>query len=179
MRQVFQTKFGGPDVPVEEQGDCMQAALATLLGIPLQEAFDFRRATAEQKRPTGWWTAFIEWCHERGWHPLILTAPLPGVLGMAGVQSHRLFNADGRPLGHQVVVRGTEVVHDPGAPFGEERYEIDRGEDGTEAPEYWYLVPFDPVPGDPLPALPHHPRIAPPDLIASTARPAGAEEVKP
>ena len=121
MRRVFQTKFGGPDAPVEEQGDCMQASLATLLGIPLEEAFDFRKATAEQKRPTGWWTAFIGWCHERGWHPLILTQPLPGVLGMAGVQSHRLFDADGRPLGHQVVVRGTEVVHDPAAPFGEER----------------------------------------------------------
>ena len=158
-RRVFQTKFGGPDSPLEEQGDCMQASLATLLGISLEEAFDFRRATAEQKRPTGWWYAYIDWCRERGLYPLILTHPLPGVLGMAGVKSHRISNG-----GHQVVVRGVEVVHDPGAPFGEESYESDLGESGEEMPEFWYLLPLDPASAPPLTSLPSQPRIIAPPL---------------
>lgn len=171
-RRVFQTKFGGPDAPVEEQGDCMQAALATLLGIPLEEAFDFRKATAEQKRPAGWWYAFMDWCHERGLYPLISRQPLP-VIGLAGVESHRLVDANGRALGHMVVARGREVVHDPGAPFGEESYAIDRGEGGQDEPEYWYLLPRDPVPHDPIPGLPHRPHIAPPDLTLQEASDVG------
>ena len=165
-RRVWQTKFGGPDAPIEEQGDCMQAALATLLGISLSDAFDFRAAKAEQVRPTGWWYAYIDWCAARGWRPVILTHPLPGVLGMAGVASHRLFADDGRARGHMVVIRGNEVVHDPGAPFGEESYELDHGEDGSEAAEYWYLLPLDPARGATmLESLPGKPRIAAPALI--------------
>lgn len=156
MRRVYQTKFGGPDVPWDEQGDCMQAALATLLGIPLEEAFDFKRANYTQHHGEAyWWTQFVRWCGARNLYPLILNHAVPAY-GLAGVVSHRLFADDGTPLGHQVVTFNREVVHDPGAPFGEESYEADRDDTGEE---WIYLIPIDPVASDPLPALAHRPRI--------------------
>ena len=158
-RRVYQTTFGGPDDPIEEQGNCMQAALATLLGLPLEEAFDFRREYFDWKENRGahWWSRFERWCSERGWYPLILTHPIPA-LGMPGVASRNLFDADGTPLTHQVLAFNREVVHDPRTPGGEESYDAEVLKEG-ESEEWYYLVPIDPVPSDPLPALAHRPHI--------------------
>ncbi|MCH6575571.1 MAG: hypothetical protein IH795_10285, partial [Bacteroidetes bacterium] len=37
---VNQTKFGGSDAPIEEQGDCFRACLASILELALDEVFD-------------------------------------------------------------------------------------------------------------------------------------------
>ncbi len=42
MFKVDQTSFGGKDAPLEQQGNCFQACVATVLQMPLEEAFDCR-----------------------------------------------------------------------------------------------------------------------------------------
>jgi hypothetical protein len=56
MKPVDQTKFG------RLAGNCMQACIASILEIPIEEAFD--------SSPYGpgkeWWNPFQEWCEDHG-----------------------------------------------------------------------------------------------------------------
>lgn len=61
MKPVFQTHFGGSSAPLEEQGNCGQAVIASLLGIDLEEAFDVRRHPDDE-----WQDRFQEWLRARG-----------------------------------------------------------------------------------------------------------------
>ena len=137
-RKVKQTKFGGSDADPEEQGDCIQASLSTMLAIPLDQAFDFRDAYTNVG--SRYWDLFIVWCKERGWYPICLDIPIPGVLGLVGVESEILLDRDGNPEGHTVVAIGNIVVHDPNEL--RDSYLAD-----SSPPEYVYLVPIDPAQG--------------------------------
>ena len=135
-RRVVQTKFGGRSAPVAEWGNCMQAALATLLDIPLAAAFSFQDSYANVG--AGYWMEFAEWCQARGFAPVAIDVPIPGALGLVGVESATLTKEDGSPEGHTIVVRGNRVVHDPNVL--RESYIAD-----SDPPEYIYLVPLDPA----------------------------------
>ena len=60
INKVNQTRFGGSEVPVTEQGNCFQACVATLFGLPLEDAFD-----PVQYEPD-WQKAFSLWLKPYG-----------------------------------------------------------------------------------------------------------------
>jgi hypothetical protein len=129
----MQTKIGGPDAPLEDRGDCFAACIASVLEVPLAEVeilldddwwentvaavarhghvvFEAYRHSDQLPEGTGHYTAedIGNWIGDAYW--------------LASVPSLNLGSyEDGRPVKHVVVMRGTELAHDPG--IGEARYE--------------------------------------------------------
>jgi len=138
-RFVNQTKFGGSLDPVDEQGDCMRAALATLIGVPLDQAFDFNTAYAtHDDGGRHWWWQFTDWLRERGWYVIQSPYPLDG-LSLADVHSETLRKEDGTPDLHTVVANRDEMWHDPNP-----RSRVRESYTVTD-PQYFALVPIDPA----------------------------------
>lgn len=108
MKPVYQTRFGGADAPEEQQGNCMQAALASAFELELDEAPDFTGHIVNGK----WYEILQSWLAERnmvlipmgvgGGHP-------PGIHLMA-CKSTTLPNPDD---GHVVVIQDGNVIHNP------------------------------------------------------------------
>lgn len=103
VRMQDQTAF--PDV--DGYGNCTQAAIATLLGLPLAAVPDFNRPFAGQKGARALMLAEVQvWLAERGWAFVDVDFPQPGGLYLADGVSPR----GGR---HMVVYRGDGIAHDP------------------------------------------------------------------
>ena len=120
MIKIYQTRFGGIDKPLEEQGNCFQACLASILEIPLEEAFDCilydrsPRGTELPKQP--WYLAFNKWLAKfnltsiyLSWQPTMPTVTT--ILGyhIAEVKSPTLENGET----HAVVIHDGDLVHNP------------------------------------------------------------------
>jgi len=111
MKPVYQTKFGGIKAPPEERGNCLQAALASILELPLEECFhshDFSGST--------WYEELNKWLSQYG---LVMAgfdvsdnkdALLPK-LGFHLIDTKSTTLHDGES--HVVVGYNGEVVHDP------------------------------------------------------------------
>lgn len=119
LTQIPQTKWGGPDAPVDEQGDCWASAVCSLAGLD-EEARDHLNKliilSRDGKEPgqSDWWDITNQWLVERGFPRLIYfygTDPKPteGVLIKAG-PSPRLVDSE-----HVVLVRADtdELWWDP------------------------------------------------------------------
>ena len=124
---IDQTKFGPGEG--DEAGNCMQAAVASLLGMPLDEVPHFA-AVGVKGDVESWWDPFVAWCREHGYHPAIHEAPVDGALGLMSGPSPRGVGW------HCVVSRGPDVAHDPhpsrdGLALGDR--------------EWWYLIPLKPA----------------------------------
>ena len=113
MFTVDQTRFGGANAPKEQQGNCFQACVATVLQLPLEEAFDCRGIQDED-----WIGEFNKWLEQYGLgciyvfhtteHP-IKSMGMKG-LSIAELMSETLYEGER----HVVVMRGHyEVFHDP------------------------------------------------------------------
>lgn len=116
MQPVFQSKFGGRSSPLEEQGNCFQACLASIFDLPLEDAFDIIHYDTPE-----WWDLFNEWLGRFGLACVYVTM-LDGPDG----KKHRPWSeSQGYHIGrvdsprhtdgtmHAVVMKGDEVVHDP------------------------------------------------------------------
>ena len=113
MTKVYQTRFGGYDKPLAERGNCFQACVATVLQIPLEEAFDCWSYPEED-----WWDEFNKWLEKYGLNCFYLEMPLdyipipaafPGIY-IGEYMSTNLSHGER----HVVVVKdGWELVHDP------------------------------------------------------------------
>jgi hypothetical protein len=122
MKPVKQTRRGGPDAPPEERGDCFDACLASLLEVPIQDV--------HVPHDDNWWDHAVAVVARYGHRLLMIydgdaspwkaTATALGewlgdVFWIAAIPSTSLGHyPDGRPVGHVVVMRGAELVHDPG-----------------------------------------------------------------
>ena len=130
MKPVFQTKFGGSDHDEEEQGNCIQACLASIFEIELEEAPDF---TGEIKNGK-WWDHMQEWLAKRNLAVMgidICSPPPPGI----GIMSCKSIKLKDPEDGHVVVVKDGKIIHNP-------------TEDATEVGEkrdYWMFVSLDPA----------------------------------
>ena len=106
MLPVFQSRFGPPDVSLEEQGDCFTACLCSLLHVPLD--------VAPRVDLTGdlWWPAMLDFVAR---HNYALLRLQPEWERAMGPETH--YIASGKsPRGdflHSVVKRGGELAHDP------------------------------------------------------------------
>ena len=112
MNQVNQTRFGGKDAPVRKQGNCFQACVATVLQIPLEEAFDHAFLPDDQ-----WFGEFNKWLEQYGLGCIFLEtseekpATCSGFLGIhiAECMSKTLYHGER----HAVVIKNGNLLHDP------------------------------------------------------------------
>lgn len=93
--RVKQSKFG-------EEGNCMQACLASFFDIPLV-------GTIELKDEEGWFDKFQEWCLERGY--VALSVLVRDGVKFAGM--HFLGGESHRDVPHLIVVFNGEMIWDP------------------------------------------------------------------
>lgn len=142
MKRVSQTTFGGPDAPRAEMGNCLQACVASILGIPLEEAFDSNDYATTEEQAKGderqhWYLAFEDWCYKRGLGLFWLQGPISdALLGIADVHSKAL----GHGIRHAVVARGREVYWDPNPHYRNANVEHEFVE---QSPCWMYIVPLD------------------------------------
>ncbi len=129
MKPVLQTKFGGKNHPLEEQGNCMAACLASVFELELEDV----PALVDDGN---WYQNIQDWLKPRN---LCLVpveyfkGPVPWAswgFALIGTKSPRIEG------GHLVVSKGNEVVHDP-------HPEAVEGFPG-EPEEWWFLVCLDP-----------------------------------
>lgn len=112
MFKVDQTTFGGKDAPLEQQGNCFQACVATVLQMPLEEAFDARQ-DADDK----WFDEFVKWLEQYGlgciWIETTLEKPAPCSafrgIHIAECMSKTLYQGEN----HVVVINDGLLFHDP------------------------------------------------------------------
>jgi len=120
MIKIFQTRFGGLDKPTNEQGNCFQACIASILEIPLKEAFDCTPYGPSEKgtpvEKDSWYVDFNKWLAERGLASIYLECSrvVPAVTQILGyhlaeVKSTTLKNGES----HCVVIHNGNLVHDP------------------------------------------------------------------
>ena len=121
MKRVYQTRFGGPKHPVEEQGDCFAACVASLLELSLSEVDKYLDGLATPGAvKTGWWQAFVTWCGERDLVPLYYAlsdahsnfTPDQYAYGEPGLR-YIACGLSPRGLEHAVVYRDGKLDHDP------------------------------------------------------------------
>jgi hypothetical protein len=114
MTPVYQTRPG-------TDGNCLQAAIASLLDMPLDAVPDFGNAPDAART---WPLEFDKWISANGFEveAVLFRGDLPGVLGFMSSRSeyYILGCQDGRPArpgqemhGHAVIGRGGEILHDP------------------------------------------------------------------
>lgn len=113
MIHIYQTRFGGSGSPREEQGNCFQACIASLLEIPLEQAFD-----ATLYDDDLWFKEFLTWLkvYGLGCIPVSQGEDSHGAVGyfLRTLYSIGLSN----PQDEHVVVAYQEhgkvtIVHDP------------------------------------------------------------------
>lgn len=127
MKPVLQTKFATPASDREggeHLGNCMQASVASILELPLEDVPHFA-AFAED-----WWPKLRDWLDERGFM-LVVAEPELQQRGfcLAIGQSPR------GPYNHVVVFEDGELAHDPNPAGG----------GLAEVSELWLLVAKNPA----------------------------------
>lgn len=132
MIPVFQDKFLVTDDSGEntQRGNCLQASLASLLELPLDDVPHF--VAMEE---AVWFTKLILWLEDRKFFLYQTEIWLPNVYGL------RIGKSPRGHYNHIVVTCGNELVHDPhpeGGGVGETLC-------GGEKSYYWYLIPWSPV----------------------------------
>jgi hypothetical protein len=101
-----QTIFANPDDPDALIGNCLQAAVASLVGLPLDKVPHFAQVDADGGKHYG--SHVREFLAEHGWQLLTDVDPDPGELHLALGKSPR-----GRSLYHVAIYRDGALVHDP------------------------------------------------------------------
>uniref|UniRef100_A0A6M3KTF4 Uncharacterized protein n=1 Tax=viral metagenome TaxID=1070528 RepID=A0A6M3KTF4_9ZZZZ len=108
MKKIYQTKFRGIDAPIGERGNCWQAAVASVLELPLDEVPDIQVYDDE----IHWFDNFREWLKQYGLSAFGLTTG-----GNIVIQGYHLIECKSTTLNngelHVVVGLNQEVVHDP------------------------------------------------------------------
>jgi len=108
VKKVYQTKFRGSDAPEGERGNCWQAAVASILELPLECVPDIQVYDEELV----WFDKFRKWLEQHGL----------GAIGIATggnitLQGYHLIECKSTTLKngglHVVVGLNGEVVHDP------------------------------------------------------------------
>lgn len=113
MKLVYQTRSGGFDSPIGDQGNCFQACVATLLQIPLEVAFDCIAVESNGH----WFEDFNKWLEQYGLGCIYLETskekPMTSTdfLGLHIMECMSITLYQGER--HAVVIKNGEVIHDP------------------------------------------------------------------
>ena len=122
MKPVPQTKLHNPP---EQNGNCLAAALASLLELDISEVPEF-----EDMEGDSWWFKLIDWLHSIGFHLVVWDQEIhyPGFYIVGGTSPRGDFL-------HSVIYENGKLVHDP-HPSGDGLVKIK---------DTWALLPFNPV----------------------------------
>ena len=108
MIKIYQTKFCGIDAPIGERGNCWQAAVASVLELPLTEVPDIQLYDDDRV----WFDKFREWLEQYGLGAIGLATG-----GNITLQGYHLIECKSTTLKngelHVVVGLNGKVVHDP------------------------------------------------------------------
>ena len=108
MIKVYQTKFEGIDAPVGIRGNCWQAAVASILELPLEQVPDIQKYDDDLV----WFDKFREWLAQYGLSAIGLATG-----SNITIQGYHLIECKSTTLKkgelHVVVGLNQEVVHDP------------------------------------------------------------------
>lgn len=110
MTPVVQTIFYDPAVP-GRMGNCLQAAIASVLDLPLDEVPHFVQNDEDSDGEVNWSTSLGVWLGLRGLQVDPTAEPLPG-------EAYLVTGRSARGVMHMVVYRDGDLVHDP-HPSGE------------------------------------------------------------
>lgn len=112
MIPVDQTRFYEPDLPVDQQrGNCLQAVLASLLDLPLENVPHFVQQDVDSGGRLFWWECMRLWLLEdHGWilHGAELETHPGEHLMVSGVSPR-----GGGKIHHVVIYKDKKMVHDP------------------------------------------------------------------
>lgn len=114
MKPVDQTRFYDPAAPVEQQrGNCLQAVIASLLELPLDQVPHFVQDHVESDGEEDWWDSLVAFVRTQGWNPHAAhpVTDYPGQHLFVSGPSPRGKGDDG--LWHVVIYRNGRMVHDP------------------------------------------------------------------
>lgn len=116
-RLVMQTRFGGPDAPDDEVGDCWAACLATMLGIDIGEVPEALRLEADGVKR---WDCYLEFLAGFNLRPLTWNFDAYGdrmidVFWEAAGDAliHVIGTSPRGDWNHGVVYRAGRLFHDP------------------------------------------------------------------
>lgn len=114
MRPVHQTLFRDESAPPDQRGNCLQAALASVFELALDDVPHFVALSEDR-----WWTALYEWHLERN----ILVnyerthdeegEHIPGAWVPLGVPYLMCGPSPRGAFSHVVVAQNHEMIHDP------------------------------------------------------------------
>lgn len=102
VRVIDQTTFYTPETP--RNGNCGEAAVASILGLTLEEVPRFSR---EGPDSFAYWESFEQFLNSLGWEVLLMSG---------NYQADCMYLASGpslRGCSHMVVMRNGELWHDP------------------------------------------------------------------
>lgn len=117
MKPIFQTRFGGKNAPDDEKGNCWQAALASVLELPLEETLDISLLSDEYD--DHWQDEVNEWLVPFGLATIYVTQEHGSVTSaLLGYHLAEVRAWSGSALApvdekHVVVIKDGYVVHDP------------------------------------------------------------------
>jgi hypothetical protein len=98
----------GTDDPTQMPGNCLQAALASLLDLPLDDVPHFVGDDWATNGERYWSAEWYRWCERRGLSLAHGRQPAPGEYYLAAGSSPR-----GVDRSHIAVYRDGQLVHDP------------------------------------------------------------------
>ena len=130
MKAVYQTRFGGSDAPEDEQGNCLQAALASIFEVELEQVPDF----AGEIKNGHWFLILERWLATMNLclYPALRSSGHPMGLHLMVCKSTTLANPDD---GHVVVIENGRVVHNPHP----------RATSIGECQQYWVITALNPA----------------------------------
>lgn len=105
MKPVTQTRFGDPE------GNCLMAAVASILECDLSECPDLYEAEKEDRN---WWDVMVAFLRPRGYFPVWLDPKQWGQESFIVPKGWSIVSGDSeRGVRHVVVTFDGEVRHDP------------------------------------------------------------------
>lgn len=115
MKPVFQTRFGGIKAPPEEAGNCWQAAVASVLEIPLEEAFDLTKY--DETDEEHWFEQYNKWLFGYGLACIYFRSTKEQPITCSVLLGYHIAECKSATLKngeyHVVVIKDGHVVHDP------------------------------------------------------------------
>lgn len=104
MNPVLQTRFADFDVPPAQRGNCIQAAIASVFELELDEVPNFIAARS-------WFAALNHWLESSGL--VAIMVPITDFLVPADTLYLLIGTSPRGEWTHIVVCRNGEVIHDP------------------------------------------------------------------
>jgi len=103
VKKVYQTRSGN------RNGNCFQAAVASILELDLDEVPDFCNAYSNKD----WWDEFVKWLNKRGITADVIEINSRQLKDQIYRNCYLLVAGKVEGVWHQVVYRNGKMVHDP------------------------------------------------------------------